>query len=59
MLENFREIYKKELENIESPLERMILNSQTVRMFVYEICKNSIISREESKTSNEKKEGRV
>ena len=47
MLENFREIYQRELENIDSALEWLILDSQTVRAFVYEICKNTITSQAE------------
>ena len=39
MLDNFREIYNRELEQSESHLEKLILSSEDVRMFVYEICK--------------------
>lgn len=39
MLDNFREIYNRELEHCDSQFEKMILSSQEVRMFVYEICK--------------------
>jgi len=42
MLDNFREIYNKELGRYESSLEKLILNSREVRMFVYEICEHCI-----------------
>ena len=44
MLDNFREIYNKELRryDYESSLEKLILSSKEVRMFVYEICEHCI-----------------
>ncbi|MBW2037028.1 MAG: hypothetical protein JRI41_06060 [Deltaproteobacteria bacterium] len=39
MLESFREIYDRELEFYENRLEKLILSSQDVRMFVYQVCK--------------------
>ncbi len=44
MLENFKEIYDRELENVEGPLDKLILMETDIRMFVYEICKNCIVS---------------
>ena len=46
MLDNFREIYDRELNLYQDDhtLVRLILSSQTVRMFVYEVCKNCMIS---------------
>ncbi len=48
-MENFRDIYDKELgidgrvEDLSyTPLEVVILDSSTVRMFVYEICKKIV-----------------
>jgi len=45
-MDNFRKIYDKELgldgvpeEQTYTPLEVVILDSTTVRMFVYEVCK--------------------
>ena len=42
MLDSFREIYDEVLRRYESSLEKLILNSREVRMFVYEICKHCI-----------------
>ena len=39
MLDNFIEIYERELENYEY-LTKLILSSAEVRMFVYEVCIN-------------------
>lgn len=47
MLEKFREIYNKELEYCEFELEKIILSTRYVRMFVYEVCKNCV--KEETK----------
>jgi len=41
MIDNFREIYNEVLSRYES-LEKLILNSKEVRMFVYEICEHCI-----------------
>lgn len=48
-MEKFRDIYDKELgldrnpENQDyTPLEVVILDSSTVRMFVYEVCKEML-----------------
>ena len=38
-MDNFRKVYDRELENYEDGLERLILSSTDVRMFVYEVCK--------------------
>ena len=43
MLDNFREIYEREMEeNDYSDLEKIILSSSEVRMFVYEVYKEYI-----------------
>jgi len=42
MIDNFLTIYNKELRRYESSLEKLILNSKEVRMFVYEICEHCI-----------------
>jgi len=42
MLDNFLTIYNKELRRYESSLEKLILNSREVRMFVFEMCKHCI-----------------
>ena len=45
MLDNFQEIYNKELEQFYGHiggLSHLILDSEEVRSFVYEICKNCI-----------------
>ena len=41
---NFREIYDKELKRCtdDGPLERLILDSEYVRGFVYEVCKRVV-----------------
>lgn len=46
MLENFREIYNKELDKLcsEGAFEHLILSSSEVRAFVYEVCKACVIS---------------
>jgi len=44
MLDNFREIYDRELELYDGELERLMLSSRFTRMFVYEVCKNCIIA---------------
>ena len=44
MLDNFREIYNRELEVYDSELERLVLSSRFMRMFVYEVCKNCIMA---------------
>ena len=49
MLDNFREIYNRELEIYETELEKLILGSRDVRMFVYEVCKNCIIDEQKRK----------
>jgi len=46
MLDNFREVYDRELEIYESEFEMLILSSGFVRMFVYEVCKNCITTAE-------------
>jgi len=45
MLDNFREIYNKELAKrcSDNVLEELILSSSEVRAFVYEVCKACII----------------
>ena len=45
MLDDFREIYDRELETIEENwLEHEILNMPRMRAFVYEICKHCVES---------------
>ena len=47
MLDNFKEMYNKELERFYGHiggLSYLILGSEEVRSFVYEICKNCITS---------------
>ena len=47
LMENFRVIYDKELgidKERYTPLELIILESFTVRSFVYEVCKNIILA---------------
>ena len=47
MLENFREIYNAEISKGDySPLEALILESTELRMFVYEVCKECIVSQQ-------------
>ena len=48
-MKNFREIYNKELQienEIYTPLELIILESHTVRAFVYEVCKHMVASQQ-------------
>ena len=49
MLDNYREIYNRELEIYDSEFEKLVLSSKLVCMFVYEVCKNCIIA-EQPKT---------
>jgi len=43
-LSNFKKLYDDELKRINpSPLEAVILDSLTVRQFVYEVCKNLLL----------------
>jgi hypothetical protein len=44
MLDNFREIYDRELELYDGELERLMLSFRLTRMFVYEVCKKCIIA---------------
>lgn len=49
-LRYFQETYDMELRkspNDYSPLETVILNSLTIRMFVYKVCKNILLIKEE------------
>jgi len=51
-MKNFREIYDKELgidDETYRPLELIILESHTVRAFVYKVCKNILASQEIAK----------
>jgi len=45
VLDNFRQIYNKELKHCDCNLEKIILNLRTVRMFVYEVCKQCLKER--------------
>ena len=56
MLDNFLEIYNKELEHFEHDggLGYLILNSQEIRMFAYEVCKNCIADQRPHKCHCEK-----
>ena len=42
MLDNFREIYNKELSEYDCAMVKHILNSSEIRAFVYEVCKYCI-----------------
>ena len=46
MLDNFRELYNKELKHYEHEggLTMLILNSTAIRVFVYEVCKACVAS---------------
>jgi len=54
MLDNFREIYNKELTHYENSLVDLILGSRYVRAFVYEVCKNCIADQRPHKCTCEK-----
>ena len=54
-MDNFREVYEKELQidnHIYTTLEWIILDSHTIRAFVYEVCKKM---KNESKVSKKVK----
>ncbi len=45
MLDDFREIYDRELQRSENQFEELILSSAAIRMFVYEVCKKCLVPR--------------
>jgi hypothetical protein len=42
MLDNYKKIYDAELKHCDGTLDLLILDSEWMRAFVYEVCKNCI-----------------